>query len=469
VKAARELLRRRQARSNLLDFTRYTYPDYQANWHHIELCQYLDKFISGEIKRLMVFMPPQNGKSELVSRRLPAFILGKFPDDSIIATSYGADLASMMNRDVQRIIDGDQYPVLFPDTKLFGENVRTVSQGAYLRNSDIFEVVGHKGYYKSAGIGGSITGIGCIWGIIDDPIKNRAEAESITYRNSIWDWYTSTFQTRLRKDARILLTMTRWHEDDLAGRLLKLAKSDPAAEQWTVVCFPAIADGQLMDCDPRKAGEPLWPERYSLETLLKTKATSGGYGWESLYQQRPSSPSGNILNRSWWKYYRQPPSKFDSVIQSWDCSFKDSAGTDFVVGQVWGKAGADKYLLDQVRARMDFPASIASILALSAKWPKATVKLIEDKANGPAIISTLKHRIAGLIPIEPAGGKIVRAQAASPDIEAGNVYLPENTSWVNDFVEECANFPNGAHDDQVDAMSQAINYLNNCNTYFDVG
>ncbi|MEQ4489684.1 MAG: phage terminase large subunit [Dehalococcoides mccartyi] len=429
----------------------------------------MDKFISGEIKRLMVFMPPQNGKSELVSRRLPAFILGQFPDDSIIATSYGADLASMMNRDVQRIIDGDQYPVLFPDTKLFGENVRTVSQGAYLRNSDIFEVVGHKGYYKSAGIGGSITGIGCIWGIIDDPIKNRAEAESITYRNSIWDWYTSTFQTRLRKDARILLTMTRWHEDDLAGRLLKLASSDPAAEQWTVVCFPAIADGQLMDCDPRKAGEPLWPERYSLETLLKTKATAGGYGWESLYQQRPSSPSGNILSRSWWKYYRQPPSKFDSVIQSWDCSFKDSAGTDYVVGQVWGRAGADKYLLDQVRARMDFPASIASILALSAKWPKASAKLIEDKANGPAIISTLKHRIAGLIPIEPAGGKIVRAQAASPDIEAGNVYLPENTSWVSDFVEECANFPNGAHDDQVDAMSQAINYLNNCNTYFDVG
>ncbi len=457
------------ARRALLDFVLYTYPDYQPNWHHVELCKLLDRFVAGDIKRLMVFLPPRHGKSELVSRRLPAFILGKYPDDSVIAASYGADLASMMNRDVQRIIDGEKYTDVFPGTKLFGENVRTTAQGNYLRNSDIFEVVGHKGYYKSSGVGGAITGMGCKWGIIDDPIKNRAEAESQVYRDSLWGWYTSTFYTRLEKDARILVTVTRWHEDDLAGRLLRLAKESPDADQWEVFSLPAIADGELLDCDPRQPGEVLWPDKYPQADMLKIKATIGSYEWSALYQQRPSSPAGNILNRSWWKYYRQAPSKFDIVIQSWDCTFKDSAGTDYVVGQVWGRLGADKYLIDQVRARMDFPATIAAVRALSGKWPIARAKLVEDKANGPAVIATLKREIPGLIAVEPEGGKVVRAWSVSPDIEAGNVYLPESAEWVSDFVEECASFPNGTHDDQVDAMSQGLNYLSESNKPFFIG
>ena len=258
-----------KARRSLLGFTTYTYPDYQVNWHHKVLCGYLDHFVSGEIKRLMVFMPPRNGKSELVSRRLPAFILGKDPNASIIATSYTADLASMMNRDTQRIIDDDKYAELFPKTTLFGSNVRTVAKGSYLRNSDIFEVVGHKGVYKSAGVGGAITGMGCVYGIIDDPIKNRAEAESLTYRKALRDWYTSTFYTRLEKDARVLITLTRWHEDDLAGRLLKLAQECPDADQWTVVNFPAIAEDTRHHDDTRNTGEPLWPDKYPLKELMK--------------------------------------------------------------------------------------------------------------------------------------------------------------------------------------------------------
>lgn len=452
-------VRAEKGRRGLLDFTLYTYPEYQPNWHHIELCKLLDRFVAGEIRRLIVCLPPRYGKSELVSRRLPAFILGKHPDDGIIATSYGADLASMMNRDVQRIIDGEQYHDVFPETKLYGENVRTTAQGSYLRNSDIFEVVDHKGYYKSAGVGGAITGMGCKWGIIDDPVKNRAEAESVVYRNALWDWYRSTFYTRLEKDARILLTVTRWHEDDLAGRLLKLAKEDKNADQWTLFSVPAIAEGELMPCDPRQIGEVLWPEKYPPAEVMKIKVNAGGYEWAALYQQRPSAPAGNMLNRSWWKYYRQAPSRFDEVIESWDCSFKDTAGTDYVVGQVWGRRGADKYLLDQVRARMDFPVTIAAVRSLSAKWPIARAKLVEDKANGTAVIATLKREIPGLIPVEPDGGKVVRAWSVSPEIEAGNVYIPEVADWVSDFVEECANFPNGSHDDQVDAMSQALNYF----------
>jgi predicted phage terminase large subunit-like protein len=456
--AAQELLKRRKARRNLLDFTQYTFPDYQANWHHVELCKVIDKFVAKEIRRLIITIPPRYGKSELGSRRLPAYILGKYPDDSIIGTSYGADLASMMNRDVQRIIDSDRYPALFPDTKLSGENVRTTAQGSWLRNSDIFEVVNHKGYYKSAGVGGAITGMGCKWGIIDDPVKSRAEAESKTYRDNVWEWYISTFYTRLEKDACILIILTRWHEDDLVGRLLEQAKRDPKADQWELFSVPAIADGKLMPCDPRQPGDPLWPEKFPLSDLIKTKA-HGSYEWESLYQQRPSSPSGNIINRSWWKYYKQAPAKLDELILSWDCTFKDTDGTDYVVGQVWGRVGADKYLLDQVRARMDFPTTLAAVTALSAKWPRARAKLVEDKANGSAVIAMLKKKIPGLIPVEPEGGKVVRARAVSPDIQAGNVYIPEDAGFTSDFVEECAAFPNGVHDDQVDAMTQALNWM----------
>jgi predicted phage terminase large subunit-like protein len=455
-------IRAERARRRLQDFTTYTYPDYEANWHHQKLCEYLERWAFGDIDRLMVFMPPRNGKSELVSRRLPAFIFGHEPDASIIATSYGSDLASRMNRDVQRIIDSPSYHAIFPDTTLNGSNVRTVANGSYLRNSDIFEIVNHKGVYKSSGVGGAITGMGMKFGIIDDPYKNRQDANSQTVRESIWDWYVSTFYTRLEKGGKVLITLTRWHEDDLAGRLLKLARSDPSADQWVVVNFPAIAEGDLHEDDPREEGDPLWPAKYPLKELLKIKATVGSYEWNALFQQRPSPAGGNIFNRSWWKYYKVLPNRFDELIQSWDCTFKDNKDSDYVVGQVWGRIGADKYLIDQVRDKMNFPTTVQAIRNLTAKYPETRAKYIEDKANGSAIIQTLSSEINGIIAVNPDGGKIARAQAVSPDVEAGNVYLPDPSiaPWINDFVEEATSFPNGAHDDQVDGMTQAVNQIN---------
>jgi len=472
-------------RQCLLDFTLYTYLAYEVNWHHEVLCDYLDKFVSGEVKRLMIFLPPRNGKSELVSRRLPAYILGKDPDASIIATSYTADLSSMMNRDVQRILDSNDYSNLFPETRLFGSNVRTVAKGSYLRNSDIFEVVGHKGVYKSAGVGGAITGMGCKYGIIDDPIKNRAEAESITYRNALWAWYTSTFYTRLEKDARVLITLTRWHEDDLAGRLLKLAHENPDADQWEVITFPALAEEIKHSADIRQTGEALWPGKYPLKELSTMKATMGSYEWNALMQQRPSSVGGNIIQRQWWKYWHfrgqnlppvtvktpdgeyilidseELPLSFDELIQSWDMAFKDTKASAYVVGQVWARSKARKYLLDQLRDKMDFVKTIQAVKTLTTKWPKAVGKLVEDKANGPAVISALKRDVQGLIEVQPDGTKEARAFAVSPQIEAGNVYLPHPMifNWVGDFLEEVTNFPNSVYKDQVDAMTQALSRL----------
>lgn len=250
------------------------------------------------------------------------------------------------------------------------------------------------------------------------------------------------------------MIMTRWAEDDLAGRLI--SEADAGGEQWVILSLPAIAEEN--DMLGRSIGEPLWPERFGLDELLMIKAAVGSYVWNALYQQRPSPVEGGMLKRGWWQFYKESPSKFDEIIQSWDMTFKDSAGTDFVVGQVWGRKGADKYLLDQVRDRMDFPATLTAVKSLTAKWPQASAKLVEDKANGPAVIAMLKQKIEGLIPVEPQGSKVARVSAVSPQIEAGNVYLPDPSiaPWVHDFIEECAAFPTGAHDDQVDAMSQAL-------------
>lgn len=455
--------RANRAKESLLNFTLFTKKNYDANWHHVNLMNKLDEMKQGKVKRLMVFMPPRHGKSEIVSRRFPAYMLGNNPNMEIIGTSYSASLASAMNRDIQRIIDSEEYKTIFPETSLSGSNVRASSKGSYLRNSDEFEIVGYNGSYKSAGIGGGITGHGGDLVIIDDPVKNRAEAESKTYRDKVFDWYASTLYTRLEKDARVLITLTRWHEDDLAGKLLKLAKENPNAEQWEIISYPALFESENVNIDPtdpRENGQALWPAKYDKSTLKTMKTTVGSYEWSALYQQRPSPSTGGVVNRDWFNYYDVAPARFDEIIQSWDLAFKDSNTSDYVVGQVWGRVGANKYLLDQVRGRFGFTQTIRMIKSLSAKWPRAKAKYIEDKANGPAVINTLRGEISGLIPVNPEGSKETRAYAVSPQIEAGNVYIPRKAHWVEDYVEEWVTFPNGLHDDQVDTTTQALLKLN---------
>lgn len=452
-----------RAQNGLLNFTRYTKPDYEVNWHHRLTCKYLNRFVRGEIPRLIVTEPPRHGKSELTSRRLPPFIFGNFPSTSIIGTSYSADLASRMNRDVQRIIDSPEYKEIFPDIHLAGdERLSTRASGAWLRNSDIFEVVGTGGTYRSAGVGGGITGMGGEWLLIDDPIKNQEEADSEVYRNKLWEWYTSTLYTRLEKNGKILITLTRWHEDDLAGRLLALAKADPLADQWVVLNLPAIYEKKdAHPEDPRKEGEALWPEKYSTERLTTLKASVGSRVFNSLYQQRPSAAEGAKVKRNYIRYYKTLPGRFDEIIQSWDFTFKDAKTSDYVVGQVWGRAGANKYLLDEVRDRMDIIASINAMLALSAKWPKAFAKLVEDKANGPAIIQIVQTKLSGVIPVEPEGSKDARLISVVPEYEAGNVYYPDPSiaPWIHDHVEEIVGFPTAKFRDRVDATSQALKRL----------
>lgn len=289
--------------------------------------------------------------------------------------------------------------------------------------------------------------------IIDDPIKNNEEAQSQTIRDKIWDEWETTLSTRIQKGGSVIVVMTRWHEDDIVGRLLERSPYD-----WERIRLPALAEEN--DLLGREIGEPLAPQLgYDEHWAELKKVEVGSKVWNSLYQQRPSASEGNIFKREWWQYYDRPPERFDKIIISWDLTFKDAKTSDYVVGQVWGKRKADKYLLYQVRDRMDFPTTLQTVKNVAYKYPKAREILIEDKANGPAVISSIKREVSGVIPINPKGSKVARAQSVTPQIESGNVFLPRYETFTQDLIEECAAFPAGAHDDICDCLSQALSRL----------
>lgn len=409
--------------------------------------------------RLIVIMPPQEGKSQRVVRRFLTWALSENPDTRAAVASFEHNTARRWGRAIRD--DIRDHPDL-------GLRIRDD-----LSAQAEWQLAGYEGGVYSVGVGGALTGRPVDLLVIDDPIKDRKQADSEDYRQSVWDWWTDVASTRLAPGAPVVLILTRWHEDDLAGRLL--AAED--GHTWQVLRIPAEADHDPAkgETDPlgREVGEFLESARgRTLAQWAAIKVRAGSRTWNALYQGRPSSAEGEILRRNWWQQYDVPLWSerddgarilygMDEVLQSWDLTFKDTAGTDFVVGQVWARRGADCYLVDQVRARMDFPTTCTAIRELSARWPQALLKLVEDKANGPAVISSLRHTVAGIVPVEPDGSKEARAAAVAPIVEAGNVLLPapELAPWVGGFIEEAAGFPTAAHDDQVDATTQALTRL----------
>ncbi|MCL1939549.1 MAG: phage terminase large subunit [Desulfovibrionaceae bacterium] len=444
------LLRAEMARRSFSAFVSFTFPGYVHSAFSLAVCEALDQFLrealAGLRPILLLGAPPQHGKSQLVSRHFPPYIFGLFPELRIAAASYAADLARDMNRDVQRIMMDDLYRAVFPGIALNPRRVVTV-EGQALRNSDRFDIPGHRGYYVCTGVGGPLTGKSVDIGIIDDPIKNEEEARSPTVKRSIQRWYETVFLTRLSKLSGHIIMATRWAVDDLTGIV---AKNNPKAR---LLSFPAInGDGQ-----------PLVPELHPLDKLLETKASLSPSQWSALYQQSPVQEGGNIFQETWFRRWNlgNLPESFDEIIFSWDMAFKDTDGSDFVVGQAWGRKGPNYFLLHQVRARMGFTASKNAVRTMCAQF-FGMATLIEDKANGPAVMDALREEIPGLIPVEPDGSKVARAYAVTPLFAAGNVFIPEDEiahPWVPDYIAEMISFPAGPHDDQVDCTSQALRYL----------
>lgn len=451
------------------ELSRHFYQDYvgfvhRNNYEHYRhtllICDVLQRIADGEELSVLIEMPPRHGKSMTVTESFPSFYLAKNPDKRVIAAAYSDGLAKKFGR-LNRNKFMEFAPQLF-SLHLSESNAAVKDWG----------VEGRNGGMISTGIGGSITGQGADLMIIDDPIKNMKEASSQTIRDNIWDEWEATLSTRLHDGASLIVIMTRWHEDDLIGRLLKRSP-----RKWIRLRLPAIAEDED-DLLQREIGEALCPELGFDEKWAEQKKTEvGSRTWGALYQQRPSPAGGNIFKREWIKYYVRSeqqkrewglsddvavlPVHFDKMAQSWDCTFKDSSTSDFVAGGVWGRKQAQYFLLDADHRRMGFTETIKAIRAMSDKWPQARSKYIEDKANGSAVIDMLKDEISGIIPVEPEGGKEARANAVSPLFEAGNVYLPhpDMCSWVEDLIEELVSFPNAAHDDFVDMTTQALNQL----------
>lgn len=446
------------ARASLLAFATAVIPGFEIAPHHALLAQKLEAVERGEIKRLIISMPPRHGKSWLVSRAFASWYLGRNPTRYIIACSHTQDLATDFGREVRNDMADPRFRAFFP-----GSGVRPDSSSAARFHTP------KGGVYFGVGVGGPITGRGAHLLLIDDPIKNREEADSPVVREKLKAWFRSTAYTRLMKTGAVVIVQTRWHEDDLAGFVQK----EMAHEGWEVLNLPAICDTED-DALGREIGEALWPhpvtptsEHYfDIESLERIRLAVGEREWNSLYQGRPAPAEGGTFKRAWMekRYAETPAEKLkqcEMVIQSWDFNFKDTKKADFAVGQVWGARGANRFLLDQVRARLTFTGAIDALLAMREKWPLATAILVEDKANGIAVIDTLREHVPGIIAVEPHGSKEARAAAVTPLWRAGNIWLPEkhHAPWIEAFVEEHASFPNGTNDDQVDAQTQALKYM----------
>ncbi|MGB4835344.1 MAG: phage terminase large subunit [Nostocoides sp.] len=392
----------------------------------------------------------------------PTWLLARRPDTRIIVASYGQTLATRNGRAIRnRIISNPGLGLrIAPDNGAASQ----------------WTIDGHTGGVYAVSIGSGVSGWACDAMIIDDPIKSRAEADSETFRQRVWDWWTDEASTRLSPGAPVALILTRWHHDDLAGRLL--AEPD---SRWKVLNIPAQCDDPETDPLGRKAGEFMLSTRGRTRAQWEIRrAAAGPRAWASLFQGRPTPDQGNMFPADGWARYRIPPwierddgariipglhAETDAeLIQSWDFTFKDSKGSDFVVGQVWLRRGVHVYILDQVRRRAGFDESRQMMLDLTARWPQAVLKLVEDKANGPAILNSLRAHVGGMVPVEPEGSKYARAAAITPLVVAQNVVLPDptevpGTAWVTDLVDEAREFPSATHDDTVDAMSQAVHRL----------
>lgn len=387
---------------------------------------------------LVLSTPPQHGKSMTVTETFPSWYEGKYPDRRCIVACYNDDFAGKFGRrNKNKIEEYGQF--------IFGITLSKSSD----RDIEIHE---HSGGIITRGIMSGITGNSGDLIIIDDPVKNRQEADSVTYRERLWEEWQNSIKTRTQAGTKIIIIQTRWHEDDLAGRVIR------GENNVEVVNIPVEAEEN--DILGRCVGDALCPEIGKDNNWLKAfKAsyTDGMRAWNALFQGRPTSESGNIFKREWWQFYDVLPEHLPLKVISVDATFKDNADSDFVAIEVWGKLNADFYLIDMIKRRMDFPETLKAIKAMNSKYPDKHAVLIEDKANGPAIIAMLKHEVPGIVAINPKESKIARANAITGIVESGNVFLPRFAEFTDEFIEEHAAFPNGINDDLVDAGTQFLN------------
>ena len=449
--AKKELARRILVRKRLLPFIERNNPDYLAGWVHKDICQRLEKFSQDvadkKSPRLMLFMPPRHGKSTIASVEFPAWHLGAHPSHELISCSYSGSLAMTFSRKVRQRLRDPAYKSVFKDARLDPDSQ---SAEAWLTTKG--------GGYVAAGVGGGITGKGAHILLIDDPIKNREDAESQNNRESTYDWYTSTAYTRLAPGGGVLVILTRWHDDDLAGRLLRA--STEGGDEWEVVRYPAIAEE---DEEFRSKGEALHVERYDINALNRIQRAVGPRDWSALYQQNPVADDGDYFTRDMIQYYEPDDIDLDRMrfYSAWDLAIGKKDRNDYSVGLTVGVDEDDNlFVVDVDRGRYDGFELVERILDLYELWKPSIIGIEKghiEMALGPFLEKRVRER--GLYEAyfkdlkTGRRDKEARARAIQGRMQQGMVYLPRNEVFTGPLVAELLRFPNGVHDDQVDALA----------------
>lgn len=448
---------RERAQTNFIDFVQRMWPGFISGRHHKIMANAFERVAKGELKRLIINMPPRHTKSEFGSFLLPAWFLGKFPDKKVIQTSNTAELAVGFGRKVRNLVDEEKYREIFPDLVLAAD-----SKAAGRWNTS------QKGDYFAIGVGGIVTGKGADLLIIDDPHSEQeaklAETNPEIY-DKVYEWYTSGPRQRLQPGGAIIIIMTRWSKRDLTGQVLK-ASAQRAGEEWEVIDFPAILP----------SGKPLWPEFWPLEELEALKKELPFSKWMAQYMQQPTSDAAAIIKREWWQEWEDDdPPQCEFILMAWDTAFEKHNRADYSACTVWGvfymddhggdpevhpddrgRPQANIILLNAFRDRLEFPELKRVVLREYKEWQPDGM-IIEKKASGAPLIYELRAMGVSVQEFTPTKGndKISRLNAVSDIFASGRVWAPA-TSWAEEVIEEVASFPAGDHDDYVDTVSMAL-------------
>jgi predicted phage terminase large subunit-like protein len=454
----REQLKAELAGRHLRHFVEQAWPivepvqKFIPNWHIDKLCDTLERVTRGEIRRLIVNMPPGTSKSLIVSVFWPAWEWATQSHLRYLTASYSDDLTIRDNMRMRDIVTSPWFQEYFPLALRSDQNAKTRMDTTT------------GGWRIATSVGGKGTGYHPDRIIIDDPI-NPKEALSDASRETANTWYDATISNRgLARGARIVLIMQRLHIDDLAGHLIKRGG-------FHLVRWPMRYDAKIATDDDERTehGALLWPALFNEEMVAAQEIVYGGYNTAGQYQQWPIPLGGTMVQRDWFKFYKELPFQPTDWLQSWDCNFKNTEDNDFVCGGVWCRKGQNKYLVHRLNKQLSFPGTLDAIRKMTEDYPQATLKLIEEAANGYAVIQSLQDEIDGIVPVKPMGSKAARLAAASPTIESGHCFLPDPSiaPWVEDFLTEVTSFPRHPHDDQVDMMSQALNRYRNVDSVAD--
>jgi len=449
------------ARTYLLAYCAMQMDTFQAAPHHVAIAKKLEAIERGEITRLIIMMPPRHGKTLLAAEFFPAWYMGRNPERQVIYATYAYERATDVGRSVRNQLQDELFKEVFP-----GCNLSPDSKGA--NKLSTLEM----GNYFSVGVGGPITGRGAHLFIIDDPIKGREDAESATKRRRLVEWFQSVAYTRLMPQNAIVLIMTRWHFDDLAGWLM----AEKSHENWDILELPAIAD-EDDDVIGRVSGDALWMDAYPLPRLKTIRNTIGTREWSALFQQRPVPEGGGMVQLDWFNYYDRKAlnrqlldpniakknKKIKQVVCSWDTAFKEEQMNDPSACTVWGIADDGYYLLWILNERLSFPKLKSAVIKMynrNMMYALGQVPvLIEDKASGQSLIQELRSTTKiPVIPIKADANKQVRMSEVTALIEAGKVYLPNKVRWLVEYESQLAQFPFAKFDDLVDSTSQFLRW-----------